>query len=263
MNRSLGSLPPNVQALLLAERDIPELAEPVRRRATLRARTALWHVRHDVSGRVAPAPRRPGWLRTTIAAVSVAAVSVAAVSIAGVDFAAWVFTGKTESRALRSAPPVLPSDTTMPSTSLSIASAECADPSCAGPTSSAPSPQAPPAARPVPSESASPQLRPPPRSRASTTQDRGRPKPADVELLDAARRAVAAQDYQGALSRLRRHQRLFADSPLSEERDALRVIALEGAGRIHDAKRAARGFDTRHPNSLLQPSLSQPAANAR
>jgi hypothetical protein len=53
------------------------------------------------------------------------------------------------------------------------------------------------------------------------------------------------------------HARRFKNGRLAEEREALRVKALVGLGRTHDARRAAAAFEARFPNSVLLPAVNQ------
>jgi len=44
---------------------------------------------------------------------------------------------------------------------------------------------------------------------------------------------------------------------LLEEREALRVKALSGLGRVEEARRAAHAFEARFPRSVLLPAVNQ------
>ena len=60
-----------------------------------------------------------------------------------------------------------------------------------------------------------------------------------------------------ALPPIAEHARRFKNGRLAEEREALRVKALVGLGRMEDARRAAAGFKARFPYSVLLPAVSQ------
>jgi outer membrane protein assembly factor BamD (BamD/ComL family) len=70
-------------------------------------------------------------------------------------------------------------------------------------------------------------------------------------LVDQARSALARQDYASALTALEDHEKRFPRGQLAEERSALKVVALNGAGRHDDARAAAKAFKARWPDSLL------------
>ncbi len=241
MGRSMPPLRRGLQALLDLEREIPPVQEAVRRRADLRARTALWYVRHGAEPSSRSLPRF-SWLRVALAGVTVASASLGA----------WLVVDAppkfTEPAANVSSPP--PSNPA-PSTA---AVAPTPKPETEEPETAPPSNQ-------EPAKSVAPsQVSHPARERSKPT---GQPSSADVELLDEARRALGAREFQRALRTLSQHQRRFPKSQLAEERDALRVRALDGAGRKDAAKRAISGFEERHPDSVLAPSLSNPPQEKR
>jgi hypothetical protein len=70
-------------------------------------------------------------------------------------------------------------------------------------------------------------------------------------FLEVARTALSRGDSQAALNSLEKHRAQFQDGKLSEERDALLVLALVGVGRSSDAERAAKFFERAYPRSLL------------
>jgi hypothetical protein len=73
----------------------------------------------------------------------------------------------------------------------------------------------------------------------------------EVRVLQPARQAVAEQKYVSALRAVAEHQRRFAAGKLAEEREALRIRALLGLGRIPEAQRAGAAFRSHFPNSAL------------
>jgi hypothetical protein len=85
----------------------------------------------------------------------------------------------------------------------------------------------------------------------------------ELGVLESARRAVGQGDYMAALAAVARHQREFPHGELSEERDALRVRALFGAGQTASADRAALAFRERYPKSGLLSWRREPAQGAR
>jgi hypothetical protein len=89
---------------------------------------------------------------------------------------------------------------------------------------------------------------PPPGPRSLTRADAAR---IELRLLRQARAAVLREDFAAALPLLAEHARHFRNGRLAEEREALRVKALAGLGRDHDAARAAAAFEARFPRSPL------------
>jgi len=73
--------------------------------------------------------------------------------------------------------------------------------------------------------------------------------PTELELVSAARRSVST-DAAHALALTAEHARIYPDGILSEERDALRIRALIGVGRIADARRQADAFHRGYPHSV-------------
>ena len=61
-----------------------------------------------------------------------------------------------------------------------------------------------------------------------------------------------------ALAALLEHARRFPRGWLTEEREALRVRSLAGAGRTDEARAAAADFGARFPHSVLSQSLAGP-----
>jgi hypothetical protein len=79
---------------------------------------------------------------------------------------------------------------------------------------------------------------------------------AELLLLQRAQVAYAAREFSNALALVAEHGRRFPSGRLAEEREALRVRALSGAGRTEEAGRAAAAFAARFPRSILLPGLS-------
>jgi hypothetical protein len=80
---------------------------------------------------------------------------------------------------------------------------------------------------------------------------------AELRLLRQARAAVAREDHAAALPFIAEHARRFKNGRLAEEREALRVKALAGAGRLDEAQLAAAAFRARFSHSVLLPVVSQ------
>lgn len=73
----------------------------------------------------------------------------------------------------------------------------------------------------------------------------------ELRVLQPAREAVTRQEFALALGAIAEHQRQYPAGALTEEREALRVKALLGLGRIAEAQRAGAAFHTRFPRSAL------------
>ncbi|MDP8999015.1 MAG: hypothetical protein M3O46_02775 [Myxococcota bacterium] len=80
-------------------------------------------------------------------------------------------------------------------------------------------------------------------------------------LLDEARAGLVQGDPQRALQRLDLHRTRFADGLLAEERDAMQVEALAGAGRYDEARARADAFRARQPTSLFLPTVESAIAS--
>lgn len=74
-------------------------------------------------------------------------------------------------------------------------------------------------------------------------------------LLDVARSAVNAREWAKALSAVASHEANFPSGQLVEEREALAIQALLGAGQRTEARRRVSAFTTRFPDSPLRTSL--------
>ncbi|MFL5305917.1 MAG: hypothetical protein ACJ8F1_11930 [Polyangia bacterium] len=81
------------------------------------------------------------------------------------------------------------------------------------------------------------------------------PVNAELELLQRAQAAYTRHEFASALTLLADHARRFPRGHLSEERDALQVRCLLGAGRTGEAHRAAVTFGIRFPRSVLLPRV--------
>jgi hypothetical protein len=96
--------------------------------------------------------------------------------------------------------------------------------------------------------------------RALTAKLARTPRPADpftaeAALLQRAHIAYARHDFSAALTLVEQHRRRFPKGPLAEEREALRVESLVGAGLADEARRRAAAFAARFPRSVLLPRV--------
>ena len=85
----------------------------------------------------------------------------------------------------------------------------------------------------------------------------------ELRLLDRARQFARRGDYSAALAATRDHQRKFSDGRLVEEREALRIRALMGLGRVTEAGEAAALFRRRFPRSVLLETIDRMMASLR
>ena len=85
---------------------------------------------------------------------------------------------------------------------------------------------------------------------------------AELELLQRAQSQYASHNFSDALVLIAEHARRFPNGRLAEEREALRVRSLAGAGRAEEKRRAFTAFAKRFPRSALLPRLREtvPAA---
>jgi hypothetical protein len=89
----------------------------------------------------------------------------------------------------------------------------------------------------------------PPRPARSTTKEDS--FTAELELLQRAHSAYTRHDFAVALTLVGEHARRFPKGHLAEQREALRVRSLAGAGRSDEAHRAAAAFAIQFPRSVL------------
>jgi hypothetical protein len=135
---------------------------------------------------------------------------------------------------------------------------------------SAPAPQmiAPPSVSVPPTppvEPAVPRAEPAPaaaRPHPGRTAPKGDPFAAELELLQRAHTAYTRRDFSVALALVAEHARRFPRGRLAEQREALRVRSLAGAGRADDARRAAAEFAAQFPRSVLLPRVAGSPASA-
>jgi hypothetical protein len=83
------------------------------------------------------------------------------------------------------------------------------------------------------------------------------PFTAELELLQRAHTAYTSRDFLAALALIAEHARRVPKGHLAEQREALRVRSLAGAGRTDEARRAAAAFAIRFPRSVLLPRVAE------
>jgi hypothetical protein len=211
----------DVDALLAKERIVESQPERVRRRAVSRARAVIW-------GGSSAVPVRSGFggwgLKVAVAAVVISTALSAAAIRAMVKSRASVVEPPpaAQNRQTAITPPAAPMMST-------IEQKDIQDQVAPGAKDEAPIHGAPAV---------------PPR----TAHER---YALELEVLQPARAAVALRDFSSALPILAEHERRFPNGRLAEEREALRVQALSGMGRMEEAGRAAAAFRERFPGSVL------------
>jgi len=78
---------------------------------------------------------------------------------------------------------------------------------------------------------------------------------AERNVLDRARKRLAADEPLEALTFLEQHSQQFPRGQLSEEREAMRVNVLVLLGRVAEAKARGEAFVARYPSSLMGSSV--------
>lgn len=82
----------------------------------------------------------------------------------------------------------------------------------------------------------------------------------EAKLLRQARAALDGNDGRAALRALDEHATRFPNGALSEERSAVRVLALCAAGRLEEARSQARAFLSARPQSPMAEQLRRSCA---
>lgn len=235
MNRPPPPLSTEIRSLLEGERAIPPQPPFVRARALARARAAM-----VAEPRVAPVPRQAASRARWAFAAALACVASAAVGATAYEIRARL--GATRTHDPGAAPPA-------------------AAPPAAAPASSPVSAESPPTPTILPAgDSPSPPARAALARPRLSNADAAR---AELQLLRQARAAVAREDFAAALPPLAEHARRFRDGRLVEEREALRIKALAGLGRMDEARRAATAFEARFPRSVLLPAVTRIQTSGR
>ncbi len=78
--------------------------------------------------------------------------------------------------------------------------------------------------------------------------------PSEVSLLKAAQRALR-DDPARAMSLVRQHQQLYPSGQLIQEREVIRIKALEQLGRQKEANQAEKKFEQNFPDSAHRSKL--------
>lgn len=210
-----------LDAVLERGRVVARVPEAVRARVLARARQATGTVQSEALAPALPNRRRRQGLLALAASLVLAIVTATAVA---------AFHGREGDVAPAAAAPTTPSREV---------------PSRVGVLLPMP-PESPPAA---PLGSAAP------RERNPHARPSREPYAAELALLHRAQAAQAARRFVDALELVDEHGRRFPAGRLVEEREALRVRALAGAGRADEARRAAAAFAQRFPRSVFLPRL--------
>lgn len=226
----MNRLPPDpslleLQPLFAVEREILPEPEDVCNRALRRARAAMAYQSMQAGG-LAPA-RRARLGRVAAAAVILLSLCAAAFE-AGYQMKARTATVKpTVVKAPTAPPPRLVPE----------------QPGVQPPAPSAPAPSARQAFAPP----HRPKVKP-----ATPENASAEPEARELRVLQPALDAVASRDFSAALVAVAAHQKRFPSGQLAEEREALRVKALIGLGRMAEAQRAGAAFRQSFPHGTLQ-----------
>ncbi len=121
-----------------------------------------------------------------------------------------------------------------------------------------PAPAVPTLATPTPAATPAPSVQAQNSGGSGSSREDG---PAERLLLDQARAAERAGDHEGALSPLLEHARRFPHGRLTEEREALVVLALARSGRAAEARSRGARFEQQYPGSLFFAAVSDALAS--
>jgi len=218
-------VPADIQSLLEEERKLDRVPDAMRRRSLLRARRAVASsevpLHSGVGAPLWPRIRRPlVW-------------SAASLGVIGLALAAFEAPERTptrlEPRAIASSKALSQEERIL-----------------------APVP-APPAQPGLGNELKSPSAQP----EAPRVIEAGEGRRAELVLVEATRRLVAARDYAGTLGLVGEHTRRFPRGVFVEERGAMRIKALWGLGREAQARSVVATFGSRFPRSALLPNLQR------
>ena len=241
-HEQMEDLPPDVRALLDAERSGRRMPEPVRERLGARVAAIPFVIPAGWPSATTAAPRSMGRRLAHLLGhrLSVAAVSLGVGGGVGAKIEAVAIHRSTRPPAAVQAPvaaAAVPAPVPVPVATPEAPAERTADKS---PRRDRPRErvQAPDVPAPAPSTLA-----------------------AERTLLETARTALTRGNASEALDALSRHERLFAHGELAEERESLRVQALLLAGRREEARAAAQRFEAKYPKSLsiaaVRASLSE------
>jgi len=218
-------------------------------------------------------PRRVAPKRRRLVAFVIASAAAACAGVAWASFATGFFLGAAAPGVSSAAPPArahAPASALASATRAAPPASALASATQAAPPASASAGRVPPLAvpplksGPLSIASASTRAASPPAltaSSASASSASSTPLVAasalaeqDAALLQQARRLVASEPAR-ALTLTRDHELHFPGSPLTEERQALRIEALARLGRRAEAERELATFDQRFPRSIYRHRL--------
>ncbi len=117
-------------------------------------------------------------------------------------------------------------------------------------------------ASPVPPASEEPALVPAPENSLPLSPKGGGAAAPQQVVLARAWVAIERGEPETALELVERHSTALPESMFSEEREALRVVALRRLRRHTEARAAARAFETRYPDSIHWPLVNPALAEA-
>lgn len=229
--RRVSPLSSRARELLARERTVTG-DEALKARVLDRARLALEGGKQVKVGSKAlerwptPARARHAWRTLLVIAAALGAAGLAAAQL-----------GALVMRGDRTAPAVIPTTPVKATAPVK--------------TTAMPAAQPDPTAAPDVSVPVSPRESHPAAPPADSSRSAARQFASEVELLEPARSSIAQRDYAAALVLLAKHQHEFPNGELAQEREALRVRALWGAGQRSAAKAAAKAFGKRYPTSAL------------
>jgi hypothetical protein len=260
--QDLPALPPDVLALLDAERDAPPMPDAARERVAAKLEATLMAGSLAAAAAHAEAGRSAVWvgLLGKKLAIGVAAVSLGVsgyalhehrtrrdvgASLRAAERPTVVRGAENASPAGGGARPETPPPVPIAPPPIA-ASAQTASPTLAASSPAvAPAPSAPPSAPP---------------SGSGALADRG--LAAERARLEEARAALRRGEPNAAITALASHAREFPAGRLAEERESAWVVALARAGRRDEAVRRADAFRARWPSSIYGASVDAALGNA-
>jgi hypothetical protein len=230
----LKPLPPELEALLEAERGAPGASVESRERVRARLAVSVGAAALGAAGAAHGTPALGTSAgKTVVSKLLLAKLGLAVVAVVGVG----VGVGVGVRRMAHPRPSV-----TLPASS--PVAAPRPEPESA---TASPAPAAEPAPVPTPAAPAPTRHTRPTSTRPDLAAERA--------LVDEASRSLAGGDAPGALAALGRHASRYPGGQLAEERDALRIRALAAAGRAAEARARAAHFARVHPRSIFQPAV--------
>jgi hypothetical protein len=218
---------PEIEAFFAVEREAPAEPHDIRNRVIERARASLQHQAAVPFDSLSPSPRR---LRIGMAAAAIVVVT----ALSATAFFAGYQTRSRSAEVPAAVGAVVPSGVSLrvPAPSVVVALVPV-------PTSTiSPIPNSEPVVR-------SPRVVQAKPAGSATSATKSEAYAMELRVLQPARQAASA------LATVAEHQRSYPSGVLAEEREALRVRALVGLGRIAEAERAGGAFRKHFPRSAL------------